>query len=755
MREKTQTCFENLWEANMKDRNAAYLNPELSIGERLADLMRRMTLEEKVGQMCQYLLPPEGGPPTSASTAPTDDTDDSTMRYDQASRRSVPELIERGLIGSLLSETDPERLNAAQRLAANSRLGIPLILGIDAIHGVAMHRGATVYPAPIGLAATWDTELVQRVARATAQEMRALNLHWTFSPNVDVLRDGRWGRAGECFGEDPYLVSEMGRAMVRGYQGDLSHGDVVACAKHYIAGGEPANGLNFCAMDLSERGLREVFLPPFAASVREGVGTVMAAHNEVNGVPCHGNRYLLTEVLRNELGFEGFVVSDFTDVPRLYTLHRVATSVKDADRQAVQAGIDMHMHGPGFLDEVCELVREGTIDEMRIDAAIRPVLECKFRLGLFEQRTVDVTKVHTQLATDGHVALALEAARKSIVLLRNEGDLLPLARDGGPILVTGPSAHAQTILGDWCVEQPDENVVTVLDGIRAQASAETEVHYYDCGDLLEIGDRQIEEARTRAAQAAVAVVVVGENPLRDQESKTEGENVARTDLDLPGRQLELVQAIAASGTPTVVVLVNGRPQSVPWIAEHAPALLEAFHPGMMGGQALAEVLFGATNPGGRLPYTVPCTVGQLRAVYNHRPADYFRHYRLTPNEPLYPFGHGLSYTTFDYFGLQVPETIRIGENVPVRVTVANTGSRAGDEVVILYLHDAYSSVTTPVRQVVAFGRLHLLPGEAQTLTLHIQADQLALYDQHMRRAIEPGTFEVYAGDQTASFEAIA
>jgi beta-glucosidase len=733
------------------------MDAELPIPDRVADLLSRMTLEEKVGQMCQYLLPPDQVDASQAepSAPPEKDADDSTMLYDEASKRLVPDRIARGLIGSILSETDPEHLNAAQRLAANSRLGIPLILGIDAIHGVAMHRGATVYPAPIGLAATWDLELVERVARATAQEMRALNLHWTFSPNVDVLHDGRWGRAGETFGEDPQLVSEMGRAMVRGYQGDLSPKDVLACAKHYIAGGEPANGLNFCAMDLSERGLREVFLPPFAAAVKGGVGTVMAAHNEVNGVPCHGNHYLLTEILRDELGFEGFVVSDWTDVPRLYTLHRVATSVKDADRQAVLAGIDMHMHGPGFLEPVCELVREGAIDEARIDDAVRRILEFKFRLGLFEQRTVDTTAVLQQLATKAHVALALEAARKSIVLLKNKGDLLPLAPEAGPILVTGPSAHAQTLLGDWCVEQPGENVVTVLDGIRAQVAEGTEVQYYDCGDLLSIGDRQIERAAILAAQVAVVIVVVGENPLRDHESKTEGENVARTDLDLPGRQLELVQALVTTGTPTVVILVNGRPQSVPWIAEHVPALIEAFHPGMMGGRALAEVLFGVANPGGRLPYTIPRTVGQLRAVYNHRPADYFRQYRLTPNEPLYPFGHGLSYTTFGYRDLDVPERVRGGETVPVQVTVTNTGSQAGDEVIILYLHDAYSSVTTPVRQVVAFCRVHLEAGEAQTIALTVQADQLALYDQRMRRVVEPGRFEVYAGDQTASFEVTA
>jgi beta-glucosidase len=480
----------------------------------------------------------------------------------------------------------------------------------------------------------------------------------------------------------------------------------------------------------------------------------MAAHNEINGVPCHGNHYLLTEILRAELGFEGFVVSDFTDVSRLYTLHRVATSLKEADRQALQAGIDMHMHGPGFFEEVCELVREGVVTEAEVDAAVRPILESKLRLGLFERPFVDLAQVPVRLATEVHRELALEAARKSLVLLKNEGGLLPLAPSAGPILVAGPGAHAQTILGDWCVEQPAQEVVTILDGIRAQVSPAVEVRYVPCEDLLEIGDAQIEAAAVQAAQASAAVLVVGENPLRYQESKTEGENVPRADLDLPGRQLELVQAVVATGTPTVVVLVNGRPLSVSWVDAHVPALLEAFHPGMMGGQAVAEVLFGVASPGGRLPFTVPRCVGQLRAIYNHRPADYFRRYRLTPSEPLYPFGHGLSYTTFAYRVVALPPVVRCGDDVPLRVTLANTGDCAGDEVVVVFLRDLYSSVTRPVKQVVAFKRVHLEAGEERSVSFTIQADQLALYDVKMRRVIEPGAFEVYVGDQVASFEVV-
>jgi beta-glucosidase len=735
-----------------------YLDPSLPVPDRVDDLLSRMTLEEKVGQMCQYLLPDvdlaEAAPP------PTGDDDDATMRYSEASRNSVPDLIARGLIGSILSVTDPARVNAAQRLAARSRLGIPLLFGIDAIHGNAMHPGATVFPAPIGLAATWDRDLVRDVAEATAREMRACNLHWTFSPNVDVLRDGRWGRSGETFGESPYAVGQLGVAMIRGYQ-DQTYPEayVMACAKHYIAGGEPANGLNFAAMDLSERALREVFLPPFADAVAAGVDTIMVAHNEVNGVPCHGNRELITDVLRGELGFAGFVVSDFTDIARLFTLHRVATSLQDADRQAVEAGIDMHMHGPGFLEPIVELAERGDLDIARIEEAVRLILTAKFKLGLFEQRYVSIEAVPAHLATPEHQALALKAARKSLVLLKNEQGfdgtpLLPLDRSLLRLFVTGPHAHSQTLLGDWALEQPAEAIVTVLQGLQAAVSVDTVVDYLDCGGVLAITEEAIGLARERAAAAGVAVVVVGENSLRYTPDKTEGENVDRTDLDLPGRQQELVDAVLASGTATVVVLVNGRPQSVTRIADHAAALLETFHPGMRGGQAIADALFGIVNPGGRLPYTVPRTVGQLRAIHNHRPADYFRRYCLTPNEPLYPFGHGLSYTTFEYGEVVVPERIEAGADVPVTVTVTNTGDRAGDEVVIVYVHDLYASVTRPVKEVAAFRRLTLGRGETQTVTLVIDAERLALYNRDGVQVIEPGEFEVYVGERVARFAVV-
>jgi len=739
-------------------KDALYLDPQQPIPERVSDLLSRMTLEEKVGQMCQYLLPKDMLISNGEAVNPSllDDNDDSSMRYSASTQRTVPQLIRQGLIGSILSEVDPERLHAAQMLALQSRLSIPLLFGIDAIHGNAMQSGCSVFPAPISLAATFDVSIVIRVAQATAREMRSRGLHWTFSPNVDVMRDGRWGRVGETSGEDPYVVGQMGIAMIRGYQGDFSdpHRHVLACAKHYIAGGEPSNGRNFAAMDMSERALREVYLPPFIDAVRAGVGTVMAAHNEVNGVPCHGNRALLTDVLRDELGFEGFIVSDFTDVHRLYTLHRVATSVKDADRLAVWAGIDMHMHGPGFHTEVCQLVREGIIMEACINTAVSKILTAKFQLHLFEKPFADPRAKLSMTTKEEHKHLALETARKSIVLLKNDTQLLPLNRKISQIFITGPNANSQAILGDWSVIQPHDNVITILQGIQTLADPDCTVDYLDCGGVLADMQHLTQEAEKRALDADVAIVVVGENPLRTTADKTEGENVARTNLDLPGNQMTLVKAVIHSGTPTIVILVNGRPLAVPWIAEHAHAILEAFHPGMLGGQATAEVLFGMVNPGGRLPYTIPYSVGHLRMIYNQRPSDTFRTYPHDVNEPLYPFGYGLSYTTFTYSNIQVPEDAIIGEDVILSMTVTNSGSRKGDEVIIVYGRDLFATVTRPVKEVMAFSRVSLDLQETRTLNFILKADQFGLFDTSMHRVIEPGLFEISIGEHTVSLELV-
>ncbi|WP_282778257.1 glycoside hydrolase family 3 N-terminal domain-containing protein [Phaeodactylibacter xiamenensis] len=734
-----------------------YLSAELPVEERLEDLMGRMSLEEKVGQMCQYLgLEYLRQTEEIRKTQGVDPTSDAYSFYKGVKAADIEALVRQGLIGSFLHVDSYQEANTLQKLAEESPLKIPLLLGIDAIHGHGMYTpGATVFPTPIGLSSSWDTTMVEEVARVTAREMRATGFHWTFSPNVDVSRDPRWGRVGETFGEDAYLVGLMGAAMVRGYQGSDFSGqeEVLACAKHYLGGSQPLRGLNFSPMDISERSLRELWLPPYKAALDEGCYTVMAAHNEVNGVPCHANEYLLNDILRDEWGFKGFVVSDWTDIARLHNLHRVAPTRKEADILAVNNGMDMHMHGPLFFESILEGVRAGRISESTIDKAARSILYAKFQMGLFEHRYVTDEQAAETLLAPAHRELALESARKSMVLLRNEGDLLPLAKDMNRVLVTGPNAHNATILGDWAVPQPEESLITVLEGIQAVVAEQTIVDHHPVADLRNITDEEIEQAVAKAREADVAILVVGENSLRHTwNERTCGENAARATLGLFGRQLELVQRVHATGTPTVVVLVNGRPLALPWCTAHVPAILEAWEPGLLGGQAVAEALFGVYSPSGKLTVSFPNSVGQIPCFYNYKPSSYYRSFADEETKVLYPFGHGLSYTQFEYTDLKVPANVEAGQTVPVSVTLANTGKMAGEEIVILYLNDEYSSVTTPVLEMKAFRRIALKPGESQVVRFELQPEQLMLLDKNLNRVLEPGTFEVKVGGLSGQFE---
>jgi beta-glucosidase len=724
------------------------------VEDRVEALLRQMTLEEKVGQMCQYVgiehlkdgLRRRGKVPSN---------DDAVGMYPGLTFGQIEEMVREGRIGSFLHVVTLEEADRLQALARESRLQIPLLIGIDAIHGNGMVRGATVYPSPIGLAATFDTALVEAVARQTAVEVRAAGAHWTFSPNVDVARDARWGRVGETFGEDPFLVGEMGAAMVRGYQGSgaiPAQRRVLACIKHLIAGSASVNGLNAAPTDVSERTLRSVFLPPYLASVREGAGSLMLAHNELNGVPCHANRWLVEDLLRTEGGFQGFVVSDWLDVGRLVSVHRVAPDMKAAVDQTVNAGLDLHMHGPGFFEALVELVREGRVSEERVNASVRRLLHAKFQLGLFEETVPGPAE--GVLFNPRHQALALQAARKSVVLLRNEASLLPVdpARYRR-ILVTGPLADHPAVLGDWTLPQPEENVITVLEGIRSAAPETCEIVHYDCGSQVRsTSPDAIRAAVAEARRADLAVVVVGDNSLRfDKQDKTGGENVARSDIELPGRQLELLQALHATGIPIVAVLINGRPLGSVWTAEHVAALLEVWEPGSLGGQAVGEILFGAVNPSGRLPISVPRSAGHIQTIYNHMPSQYFHHYVIGETGPLFQFGEGLSYTTFRYTNLTVSDPVPPDQPVSVTVDVSNTGSRAGEEVVLVYLNDVVSRTTTPVKALKAFRRVTLQPGETRTVSFTLARGQLALLDETLQPIVEPGEFEVMVGDQTRRF----
>lgn len=730
-----------------------YKDARQPVEKRVDDLMGRMTLEEKIAQMSQYVGPNHIRENQQRFKGKgVAKNDDAYGFYPTLSVNDLYRMTQEGKIGSFLHVVTAEEANELQRLAAKSRLGIPLIIGIDAIHGNALVSGTTVYPTPIGQAATFNEELVERLSRESAREVRAGGAHWTFTPNVDVARDARWGRVGETFGEDPRLVSRMGVATVRGYQGTrIDNNSVLACAKHLIAGSEPSNGTNAAPMDVSERTLREVFLPPYKAAVQEaGVATLMAAHNELNGIPCHADRWMMTDIMRDEYGFDGFIVSDWMDVSRIHDLHHAALNLDDAYRQAVEAGMDMNMHGPGFAESLLKQVDDGTVGKDVIDRACRAILTAKFNLGLFENPYVDLGDSKKTLFNADHRKTALEAAEQSIVLLKNANNLLPLDLSKiNRIFVTGPNADNQTILGDWTLPQPDENVTTVLEGLR-RVAGEGKVTYYDYGDdVRQNSPDKVKEAAALAKSADVAIVVVGENPLRYQKGKTSGENTDRMNLELLGTQEQLVLDIAATGVPVIVVLTGGRPLAIPEIDRKANAVLQAWEPGSEGGLAVAEIIAGLVNPSAKLPVSMPYSSGQIQMIYNHKPSQYFHKYKDGPSKPLYSFGYGLSYTDFAISEPVLDRTeAGTADTVKVRATVTNTGSREGTEVVQLYIRDNISSATRPVKELKDFARVSLKPGESRTVEFDITPDKLAFFDRNMKYTVEPGEFTVMMGSSS-------
>ena len=736
-----------------KDDDLIYLDPSKSVVARVADLMSRMTLEDKVYQMNQFV-----GLEHMKRGNPNDDKENNDAQgfYKTLSINGVSKMCEEGKIGSFLHVLTAKEANYLQELALKSPLKIPILIGIDAIHGNALVSGTTVYPSPIGLASTWDDDFLYSVGKQTAKEMRATGSHWTFTPNIDVLRDPRWGRVGETFGEDPFMVGNMGAAMIKGFQqGDFTGTQkVIACAKHLLGGGESINGLNAAPADISLRTLREVHLPPYKKAIDAGVYSIMAAHNELNGVPCHMNKWLMTDILRNEFNFKGFYVSDWLDIERINTLHHTAKDMKEASFLSVDAGMDMHMHGPKFTDAIIASVKEGKLSINRVNDACRKILKAKFKLGLFENRFVDLEKKKELLFTEEHKATALESARKGIVLLKNNG-ILPLQKTTSKkkIFVTGPNANNQSILGDWHAVQPDENVTTIYEGIKTLGENKGyAVNFFNSGEnIRNIQGAKIKEAAKKASNADYAIVVVGDNSMRYKwKDKTAGENMARASLNLFGKQLDLVKAIRETGTPVIVVLVNGKPISEPWLQDNIPAIVEAWEPGNLGGQAVAEVLFGAVNPSGKLPLTVARSVGQLRMIYNHKPSAYFHKYADESKTPLYPFGFGLSYTKYTYGEPTLSNTSLSGnEKITVSVEVSNTGEFDGEEIAQLYIRDNVSSATRPVKELKGYQRVVLNTGETKTVKFTLDAESLAFYDINMDYCVEPGEFTIMIGSSSA------
>ena len=739
-----------------------YKDPSQPIEKRVESLLSQMTLEEKVGQMNQFCGVQHVEKRDKKLQA---DNQDAQGYYPGINADTLRVWTKKGLIGSYLHVLTPEEANELQALAMQSRLGIPLILGIDAIHGNCLAPDNTAYPTSLTLACSFDPEMVYKIARQTAKEMRAMNMHWTFNPNIDVARDARWGRCGETFGEDTYLVGQMGLALTKGLQGDMKgNDDVLACIKHCIADSQPINGANHAPSDISERTLHEIFLPPYELNIREGnAGSLMTAHNEINGVPCHKSKWLMEDKMRKEYGFKGFVVSDWMDIERIHTLHKAAPSRKEAYYQSIMAGMDMHMHGLHWNEEVVELVREGRIPMSRIDESVRRILTAKFRLGLFENPYCNAEEGKKIRMCEEHRATALQAARNSIVLLKNDG-ILPLdITKYKRVLVTGINADDENIMGDWSAPQKPENVTTILEGLR-QVAPNTEFVFVDQGKSPKLMKQEnVDEAARMACTADLNIVVAGETSLRARSKvKTCGENQDRAEIHLYGLQQDLVKQVAASGKPTILVIVAGRPQAVVWENDNLPAIVCAWEPGMVGGQAVAEILYGKVNPAGKLAITIPRTAGQVQMYYNHKPSHYRYKLQDIPNEPLFPFGHGLSYTTYEYSDLQLSKKeISNKENIEVSVTIKNTGARDGVEIAQLYIRDCYSDVTRPVKELKGFERVALKSGESKRVTFTLTPAHLQYYNLEMQRVVEPGTFKVMVGPSsrtkdllTAEFEVV-
>ena len=726
--------------------NPIYLDSSFSDTQRVEDLLSKMTIEEKVAQMCQYVGLNYLSSENDASLTAEILNSDSKASYKGFLKKDIAQMVVDGKIGSFLHVLQPKESNILQALALKSRLKIPLIIGIDAIHGNGMVKGTTVYPSPISISSSFTDSLSYVVGLQTAKEIRAAGSHWAFTPNIDVLRDPRWGRVGETFGEDPLLVSNMGVSMIEGLQ---ETNKVIACAKHFIAGSEPVNGLNSSPMDISERNLREIYLKPFKKAVESGVYSIMAAHNELNGVPCHMNKYLMTEILRDEFKFQGFIVSDWMDIERIHTLHKIAENPKDASFLSVDAGMDMHMHGPYFLEYITELVKENKISEKRIDESARKILLAKFKLGLFEDPFIDLTEVNKNLFTKEHQNTSLEIARKSIVLLQNRKGDLPIKKSKKTrILVTGPNANNHSILGDWTKPQPKENVVTIFEGIKKIGSQKGfEVDFHDSNsDILNITSTDISSTVSIAKDYDYVLVVVGDNSLRHlKNKKTAGENMARANLNLAGNQLNLVKSLANLSNELIVIYVNGKPIAEPWIAENINSVIEAWEPGSFGGQAVGEIIFGEVNPSGKLPLTFPRSVGQLQMVYNHKPSQYFHKYAVEKITPLYPFGHGLSYSEFKYSDLEVNKLKSENSLINVSFIISNNSDSFGEEIVQIYFRDSYSSVTRPVKELLKYKRVSLKPRESKRMSFSIPVKDLAFYDLNMNLCVEKGNFEFMVG----------
>lgn len=722
--------------------NRDYLNPKLSATERTEILLSQMTIEEKVGQLMQISV---------ATTVEVKDGNETYFEYGVRSDDEIKEWVQGKFVGSLL-HCIGDQVSKIQEMALSTRLGIPILFGIDAIHGHGLHNGATIFPTQLGASCSWNKKLVEQMGRVTAKEVVADGLHWTFSPVLCIGRDLRWGRINETFGEDPFLIGELGAAIIKGYQGrDLSDSDsILACAKHYIAYGESIGGRDAYESPVSIRRIKDIFLKPFKRAVDAGCATFMTSYQSIDGVPATVNKTVLKDLLRDELGFKGFLVTDWDNVDALIKNQSVAHDIDEASRLALEAGNDMIMNSPAFYDACIKLVKSGLIDEEIIDNAVRNVLNIKFSMGLFEKARQ--YKPNTSVfSCDEHLKTNLELTRESIVLLENKNDILPLSNKINKIAVIGPNAddiYAQ--YGDWTYfshPTPKKHVIpkrpyyTMLEGIKEVAKAhKVDVSYHYGCDVMDPQKEAISEALDCAQDADVIVAVVGDCVAQNGEFKD------RANLSLSGAQQRLLEELKSLNKPLIVVLVNGKPLAIPWIKENADAVLETFNSGMMGGKVVGEILFGETNPSGKLSISFPYDSCQLPVYYNNYLGWHGKKYIDMPSESLYHFGYGLSYTTFKYECFSLSHAVcNADDTITAYVDVTNIGMMDGSEIVQLYVRDLVSSVMTPVKQLKGFEKVELKVGETKTVAIDVPIKELAIVNPQGEYVVEPGTFEIMIG----------
>ena len=753
-------------------RTPPYRNSALPPARRMKDLLGRMTLAEKAAQMmCVWQK--------KAETLVDEHGNFDAAKAKKAFRHGhglgqVGRPSDAGGARDSGDNRTPRTMavltNDIQKFfLENSRLGIPVIFHEECLHGHAA-IGGTSFPQPIGLGATFDPELVESLFSMTAAEARARGAHQALTPVVDVARDPRWGRVEETYGEDPYLVSRLGIAAVRGFQGDATFGDkrhVIATLKHFAAHGQPESGNNCAPVNVSERLLRETFLYTFKEAIHTGGAlSVMASYNEIDGIPSHANRWLLRDVLRKEWGFQGFVVSDYYAITELKARkdvggHGVAADFKEACRLAVEAGVNIELPEPECYLHLIELVHKGVLKEKQLDELVAPMLLAKFQLGLFDDPYVDPDAAEALVGCEEHRKLALQAARETITLLKNENQLVPLALDKiKTIAVIGPNANRSMLGGYSGIPKHD---ISVLAGIQARVGDRATVVYSE-GCKITVGGswvqdevvapdpeedrRMIAEAVKVAARADVIVLAIGGNEQTSREAWAFWHLGDRPSLDLLGRQEELVRAMLDTGKPVVALLFNGRPLAINFLSREVPAIFECWYLGQETGHAVAEVLFGDFNPGGKLPITIPRSAGHIPAFYNHKPTAR-RGYLFDDVTPLYPFGYGLSYTTFKIENVRLEKKkIKNGASTKVSADVTNAGTRAGSETVQMYIRDVFSSATRPVKELKGFRRVVLQPGETRTVTFEITPALLSFYDSRMKYVVESGDFEIMIGNSS-------